>query len=202
MKIVTSLSFKGECRQAFDFYAQVLGGKVTAAFPFGEGPPDMPVDPQYKDWLRHCWLDVGDHQINLFGMGRHKLCRQSVAGAGPVSLNTEALQEAAQPGLDLLVGESGRSWGNAADAIAELNGRLVSSWDSTDTTRPIFFDDRHAAQALADHLEDPNGLITRLLTDPKRRQALDQRLEAAAAAVPFGRFMPLATAHFWGVRAS
>ena len=63
MKIVTSLSFKGECRAAFDFYAQVLGGNVTAAYPFGEGPPDMPVDPKYKDWLMHAWLEVGDQAI-------------------------------------------------------------------------------------------------------------------------------------------
>lgn len=63
MKIVTSLSFKGECRQAFDFYAQVLGGKVTAAYPFGDGPPDMPIDAKYKDWLMHCWLEVGDQAL-------------------------------------------------------------------------------------------------------------------------------------------
>ena len=63
MKIVTSLSFQGNCRQAFDFYAQVLGGKVTAAMPFGDGPPDMPIPPQYKDWLMHCWMDVGDQAI-------------------------------------------------------------------------------------------------------------------------------------------
>ena len=63
MKIVTSLSFRGECREAFEFYARVLDGKITAAFPYGEGPPDMPVGPQYKDWLMHCWLEVGDQAI-------------------------------------------------------------------------------------------------------------------------------------------
>lgn len=63
MKIVTSLSFKGECREAFDFYARVLGGTVTAAYPFGDGPPDMPIDAKYRDWLMHCWLDVGDQSI-------------------------------------------------------------------------------------------------------------------------------------------
>ena len=63
MKIVTSLSFQGQCREALDFYARVLGGKVTAAFPFGDGPPDMPVDPKYKDWLMHGWLEVGDQAI-------------------------------------------------------------------------------------------------------------------------------------------
>lgn len=63
MKIVTSLSFRGQCREAFEFYAKVLGGKVTAAFPYGEGPPGMPVDPSKKDWLMHAWLDVGDQSI-------------------------------------------------------------------------------------------------------------------------------------------
>ncbi|ODT64051.1 MAG: hypothetical protein ABS77_01860 [Phenylobacterium sp. SCN 69-14] len=63
MKLVTSLSFQGQCRAAFDFYAKALGGKVTAAFPYGEGPPDMPVDPKYKDWLMHCWLEVGDQTL-------------------------------------------------------------------------------------------------------------------------------------------
>lgn len=63
MKIVVSLSFQGQCREALEFYAKVLGGKVTAAFPFGEGPPDMPVDARYKDWLMHGWLEVGDQAI-------------------------------------------------------------------------------------------------------------------------------------------
>ena len=149
------------------------------------------------------WLDLGDQQINLFGMGRHKLCRQSVAGAGPVSLNIEALRAAvsgsAYPGLELLLAEAGRRWGNAADALAGVNSRLVSSWDKANTTRPVFFDDRHAALALAHHLDDENGLITRLLTEPARRQALEMALEAAANG-PFGRFLPIATTHFWGVR--
>jgi len=64
MKIVTSLSFQGQCRQAFEFYARVLGGRITAAFPYGDGPPDMPVsDPARKDWLMHCWLEVGDQAL-------------------------------------------------------------------------------------------------------------------------------------------
>ena len=28
MKIVTSLSFQGQCREAFEFYAKVLGGTI------------------------------------------------------------------------------------------------------------------------------------------------------------------------------
>lgn len=63
MKIVTSLSFRGQCREAFEFYASVLGGEITAAFPYGAGPPDMPVSEKYSDWLMHCWLQIGDQAI-------------------------------------------------------------------------------------------------------------------------------------------
>ena len=63
MKIVTSLSFRGQCREAFEFYAKVLGGRITAAYPYGEGPPEMQADPKYKDWLMHCWLEVGDQAL-------------------------------------------------------------------------------------------------------------------------------------------
>ena len=63
MKIVTSLSFRGQCREAFEFYASVLGGEITAAIPYGDGPPGMPMDARYKDWLMHCWLQVGDQAL-------------------------------------------------------------------------------------------------------------------------------------------
>ncbi len=57
MKLVTSLSFSGQCRQAFEFYQSVLGGEIRA-FTFGDGPPDMPIDAKYKDWLMHGWLEI------------------------------------------------------------------------------------------------------------------------------------------------
>jgi PhnB protein len=63
MKIVPSLSFRGQCREAFEFYAKVLGGKITAAQPYADAPPGMPVGDQYRDWLMHCWMDVGDQSI-------------------------------------------------------------------------------------------------------------------------------------------
>lgn len=61
MKIVTSLSFPGNCREAFDFYAGVLGGEITLAVTYGEGFPDTPA-PVDK-WLMYCWLQVGDQAL-------------------------------------------------------------------------------------------------------------------------------------------
>jgi PhnB protein len=63
MKIVTSLSYQGQCREAFEFYAKVLGGKVTAAIPYSSAPEGMPSSEKHKDWLMHCWLEVGDQAL-------------------------------------------------------------------------------------------------------------------------------------------
>ena len=63
MKIVTSLSFQGECREAFEFYARVLGGRITAAFEYGDAPPGMPIAEDKSSWLMHCWLEVGDQAL-------------------------------------------------------------------------------------------------------------------------------------------
>ena len=63
MKIVTSLSFKGTCREAFEFYARLLGGELTAVMPYGDGLPGMPVPAEIRDWLMQCWLQVGDQAI-------------------------------------------------------------------------------------------------------------------------------------------
>jgi len=63
MKIVTSLSFQGQCREAFEFYADVLGGRITAALTYGEGPPEMAGEEKYRSWLMHCWLEAGDQAL-------------------------------------------------------------------------------------------------------------------------------------------
>ncbi|OGN42890.1 MAG: hypothetical protein A2623_08935 [Caulobacterales bacterium RIFCSPHIGHO2_01_FULL_70_19] len=63
MKIVTSLSFNGQCREAFEFYAKALGGRITAAMPYSDAPPEMPVGDRYREWLMHCWLEVGDQAL-------------------------------------------------------------------------------------------------------------------------------------------
>ena len=62
MQLVTSLSFSGECRAAFEFYQSVLGGELRT-FAFGEGPTEMPVDKKYDGWLMHAWLQIGDQAL-------------------------------------------------------------------------------------------------------------------------------------------
>ena len=150
------------------------------------------------------WLDVGDDKVNLFGMGRHKLCRKSVCAAGPVSLNKRALEAVgdetdASRWLGTLLASQDKVFATAADALTELNGDLVADWDRSGMVRPVFIDDRLAASAMARHLDDDGSLLSRLLFEPARRQRLDHALQEAASG-PFGRFLPNATDYFWGIR--
>ncbi|WP_273793933.1 VOC family protein [Brucella anthropi] len=64
MQIVTSLSFQGQCRGAFEFYARVLGGEILAAIPYSNAPTGVSMDASaHKGWLMHCWLQVGDQAL-------------------------------------------------------------------------------------------------------------------------------------------
>lgn len=62
MKIHSYLMFPGTAREAFAFYARVLGGTVTASVAYGESPQgDTP--EAYRDWVMHTSLEVGDQLL-------------------------------------------------------------------------------------------------------------------------------------------
>ncbi|TPJ40536.1 hypothetical protein FJ434_17465 [Mesorhizobium sp. B2-5-13] len=150
------------------------------------------------------WLDVGDDKVNLFGMGRHKLCRKSACAAGPVTLNKRALEAVgdetdASRWLGTLLARQDKVFGTAADAMTALNEDLVANWDRSGMALPVFIDDRLAAAAMARHLQHDGSLISRLLMEPARRRRLEHALQEAASG-PFGRFLPNATDYFWGIR--
>lgn len=115
MKIVTSLSFQGQCREAFEFYAKVLGGKITAAYPYSDDMPGMSKDEKYKSWLMHCWLDVGDQA--LMGADMDEPWAPNIAkpkNGFDVTLHTSDAAEA-------------RRW---FDALAE-GGRITMAFEET-----------------------------------------------------------------------
>ncbi|ATB33769.1 VOC family protein [Melittangium boletus] len=62
MKLINNLNFNGRCREAFEHYAEVLGGKLTAMHTFGEMPGNK-VDAAWQGKIAHAWLQVGDQAI-------------------------------------------------------------------------------------------------------------------------------------------
>ena len=63
MQINPYLSFNGNCEEAFNFYAQCLGGQVSALFRYGESPMASDVPPERANKVMHATLTCGDQVV-------------------------------------------------------------------------------------------------------------------------------------------
>jgi PhnB protein len=60
MQSNTYLNFNGQCKAAFDFYAQCLGGKISGIMTYGESPMAEQTSAEQRDKIIHVQLNVGD----------------------------------------------------------------------------------------------------------------------------------------------
>jgi len=58
MKMESYLFFDGKCKEAFEFYASVLGGKIVAMLPHAETPAEAAVPPEWRDKIMYARLEV------------------------------------------------------------------------------------------------------------------------------------------------
>lgn len=63
MKMHPYLAFNGQCEEALNAYAGILGGKVRALMTFAEAGDDMPVEPDWLGKVMHAELEFGDNVI-------------------------------------------------------------------------------------------------------------------------------------------
>jgi PhnB protein len=63
MRLGTHLNFDGNCRAAFEFYANSLGGKVTLMMTYGGSPMAAHVPPADHDKILHATLELGDQHL-------------------------------------------------------------------------------------------------------------------------------------------
>jgi PhnB protein len=59
MKLYTYLNYGGNCRQAFEFYEEHLGGKITSIATHGEQPDTSKVPPGWKNAVLHARIEIG-----------------------------------------------------------------------------------------------------------------------------------------------
>ncbi len=59
MHTCAHLHFKGNCREAFRFYAEVLGGRIVLAMTYGESPAAPQTPPELRDQIIHARVDFG-----------------------------------------------------------------------------------------------------------------------------------------------
>jgi PhnB protein len=62
MRAIPYLNFDGTCREAFEFYAQLLGGELEI-ITHGESPVADEVPPEMHDAILNAYLKAGDFEI-------------------------------------------------------------------------------------------------------------------------------------------
>ncbi len=63
MELRTYLNYGGNCAQAFRFYEQHLGGKITMMMTHGQGPQRDQVPPAWHDTILHARMTLGDSEL-------------------------------------------------------------------------------------------------------------------------------------------
>lgn len=62
MKFIPYLDFDGQAREAFDFYAKALNGKITMRMTYGESPMAKDMPPETHGRVMHSQLETS-HSI-------------------------------------------------------------------------------------------------------------------------------------------
>ena len=63
MQVNPYLFYDGNCEAALKFYAKVLGARIEETHRYGDGPPEMPTPPDYKDKLMHARITIDGEVI-------------------------------------------------------------------------------------------------------------------------------------------
>jgi len=59
MQLLTYLNYGGNCRQAFEFYEQHLGGKITMLSTHGDVPDPSKVPENWRNAVLHARIELG-----------------------------------------------------------------------------------------------------------------------------------------------
>jgi PhnB protein len=63
MQTSPHLHFRGNCSEAFKFYAEVFGGRIAFAMTYGESPGAEHTPPEVRNQIIHARLDLGDQTL-------------------------------------------------------------------------------------------------------------------------------------------
>jgi PhnB protein len=126
MKLDVYLNYNGNCEEAFRFYAQHLGGKITMMMTHGQQPNPANVPADRKDAILHARIEIG----------RTVLMGADIPGSEPMrsaylTLTVDRAEEAER--LYALLSDGGQIFMKLeetffASRFAMLRDRFGTSW--------------------------------------------------------------------------
>ena len=126
MKLDIYLNYRGNCEQAFRFYEQHLGGRITTMMTHGEQPAQAEVPENWKKAILHARIEIG----NTVLMGA------DIPGAEPMrsaylTLSADSAEEAER--LYALLSDGGQIFMKMeetffASRFAQLRDKFGTSW--------------------------------------------------------------------------
>jgi PhnB protein len=91
IKANTYLLFSGNCKEAFNHYAKLFGGKIDFIMTHGESPMADHAKPNWKDKVMHASMTLGNQQL----MGTDEPPEQHKKPQGfSVSINVDSAKDA------------------------------------------------------------------------------------------------------------
>ena len=63
MQLIAHLNFNGNCEEAFNLYAQALGGEIQSINRYSEAPSGPDVPPEWSNKIMHVTLVAGDQTL-------------------------------------------------------------------------------------------------------------------------------------------
>jgi PhnB protein len=63
MKLHTYVNYPGNCQEAFRYYEQHLGGKITVMMTHGQAPNPAQGPPDWKDAILHARINIGETEL-------------------------------------------------------------------------------------------------------------------------------------------
>ncbi len=63
LTLSTSLSFDGNCEEAFQFYERTMNGKVTFSLTWGASPMAKDAPPEWSSKINHSTLVIGEAEL-------------------------------------------------------------------------------------------------------------------------------------------
>ena len=89
MRLDVYLNFRGNCEEAFRFYEQHLGGKITAVIRHG-GRPNQNLEAEWTDKILHARIEIGSTVVMGADIPRSEPMRSAYLA---LTLATEAEAE-------------------------------------------------------------------------------------------------------------